>query len=151
MRNSWYKIPLYCLIASLVSFQIETGFFGRLAVVHLADGSVTVDHTRWLILCLIEFIAFLLIGGFLFFRKENRRDLFFSASVAATLNFVIGLLLRLSSELPSVYLSQLLNWDSVIPQFLSTLGIRGGIVTVIASLFPSYLFVPFGKKEETEE
>ena len=40
MKKSWWKVPLYCMVASWICFQLEIRFLGRWAIVTLPDGSI---------------------------------------------------------------------------------------------------------------
>lgn len=92
MRKSWWKIPLYCIVASWICFQLEVRFFGRWTIVTLPDGSISTDSTRWLILNVVLFIIVVTIGGFFFFHKMTYKELFCSASILVVLNIVFGLI-----------------------------------------------------------
>ena len=69
MKKSWWKVPLYCIVASWICFQLEVRFLGRWTIVTLPDGSISTDSTRRLILNIVLFIIVVAIGGFFFFRK----------------------------------------------------------------------------------
>ena len=71
MRKSWWKIPLYCIVASWICFQLEVRFLVRWTIVTLPDGSISTDSTRRLILNIVLFIIVVAIGGFFFFRKKG--------------------------------------------------------------------------------
>ena len=92
MRKSWWKIPLYCIVASWICFQLEVRFLVRWTIVTLPDGSISTDSTRRLILNIVLFIIVVAIGGFFFFRKMTHKELFCSASVLVVLNIVFGLI-----------------------------------------------------------
>lgn len=150
MTKSWWKIPVYCMVASWICFQLETRFLGRWTVVTLPDGSITTDGTRWLIMTAVLFVAVVCIGGLLFFRKMTRRELFYSASALAALNVVMGVLLSLGlipSISFSILWSELTEWDAVFSQIFIQLGLHGWASTVFCLLVPPYVFLLFGKKE----
>lgn len=50
MKKSWWKVPLYCMVASWICFQLEIRFLGRWAIVTLPDGSISSDNTRWMLM-----------------------------------------------------------------------------------------------------
>lgn len=75
MRKTWWKVPLYCIVASWVSFQLET-ILGRWTLVTLPDGSLTTDFTRWRIMEAVLLAAIVCVGGFLFFRRMTRKEIF---------------------------------------------------------------------------
>ena len=72
MRKTWWKVPLYCIVASWVSFQLET-ILGRWTLVTLPDGSLTTDFTRWRIMEAVLLAAIVCVGGFLFFRRKGAK------------------------------------------------------------------------------
>ncbi|MEI3102469.1 MAG: hypothetical protein V8T45_12405 [Oscillospiraceae bacterium] len=69
MKRNWWKVPLYCLIASWICFQLEVRLLLRFAIVTLPDGSISSDSTRSLIVFALVFMAVLLIGGLAFSEK----------------------------------------------------------------------------------
>ena len=64
MKISWWKVPVYCMAASWVCFQMEVYFLGKWTIVTLPDGSISSDNTRWLILSTVLFLA---VADFSFF------------------------------------------------------------------------------------
>lgn len=92
MKRHWWKVPLYCLIASWICFQLEVRLLLRFAIVTMPDGSISSDSTRSLIVFAFVFVAVLLIGGLAFFRKISRRELLVSALVMVALNVVATLI-----------------------------------------------------------
>ena len=91
MKKSWWKVPLYCIVASWICFQLEVRLLGRWAIITLPDGTITSDNTRWMIMSAFVFLAVVSIGGFLFFRKMTHKEIFCSASVLVALNIVLGI------------------------------------------------------------
>lgn len=149
MKNSWWKVPLYCMAASWICFQLEIRWLGQWAIVTLPDGTITSDTTRWMILSAGLFLAVVLIGGLVFFRKMTRKEILFSSSVLAILNVVLGLLANLIQHtLP--YLTMLwveLNeWSSIFSQILSQLGVNPWVSAFLVWILPPYIFLFFGKK-----
>ena len=88
MKKSWWKVPVYCMAASWVCFQMEVHFLGKWTIVTLPDGSLSSDNTRWLILSAVLFLAVVCIGGFFLFRKMTHKEIFFSSSALVALNIV---------------------------------------------------------------
>lgn len=150
MKNSWWKVPLYCMAASWICFQLEIRWLGQWAIVTLPDGTITSDTTRWMILSAGLFLAVVLIEGLVFFRKMTRKEILFFSSVLAVLNVVLGLLANLIQHtLP--YLTMLwveLNeWSSIFSQILSQLGVNLWVNAFLVWILPPYIFLFFGKKE----
>ena len=65
---------MYCLAASWICFHLEVHWLLRFAIVTLPDGSISSDSTRSLIVFAFVFVAVLLIGGLVFFRKISKSE-----------------------------------------------------------------------------
>ena len=76
MKKSWWKIPVYCMAASWVCFQMEVHFLGKWTIVTLPDGSLSSDNTRWVIISAVLFLAVVCIGGF-FSPNDTQRNFLF--------------------------------------------------------------------------
>ncbi len=92
MRRSWWKVPLYCTLASWICFQLEVRLGARFLVSVSPDGTASMNETGWILLSVLLFLAVVCIGGLLFFRRMTRREVLCSATVLAALNVVFGLL-----------------------------------------------------------
>ena len=150
MEKSWWKVPLYCVVASWICFQLEVRLLGRWATVTLPDGSISSDNTRWMIMSAVLFLAIVCIGGFLFFRKMTRKEIFCSASVLAALNVVLGIVTHLTQHTFTYFTMlwcELTEWDSVFSQLLFQLGLNEWLSAVMIWVLPPYMFLLFGKKE----
>ena len=149
MRKSWWKVPLYCMAASWICFQLEIRYLGRWAIITLPDGAITSDNTRWLIMSAVLFLV-VCVGGFLLFRKMTRKEILYSASVLVALNIVLGILTYVTQHtftaLPILW-SELTEWDSVFSQILYRLGLNEWLSAVITWVLPPYVFLLFAKKE----
>jgi hypothetical protein len=148
MKKTWWKVPLYCMLASWICFQLEIRFLGQLAIITLPDGSISMDNTRWMILSGVLLLAVVLIGGLVFFRRMTRREIFFSASVMVALNIVLGLI-SYKQSMVGFYWSELTEWNSIISEVLYRLNLHAWLIEVICWL-PPYIFVPFGRREQEE-
>jgi hypothetical protein len=150
MKKSWWKVPLYCVVASWICFQLEVRLLGRWAIVTLPDGSISSDNTRWMIMPAVLFLAIVCIGGFLFFRKMTHKEIFCSASVLVALNIVLGIFTYVTQHTFTYFTllwSELTEWDSVLSQILSQLGLNEWLSAVIIWVLSPYVFLLFGKKE----
>ncbi len=150
MRKTWWKIPLYCIVASWICFQLEVRFLGKWAIVTLPDGSISSDNTRWMIMSATLFLAVVCIGGFFFFRKMTHKEIFFSASILVALNIALGVFTYLTQRTFTSFAilwSELTEWDSVFSQILFQLGLNEWLSAVIVWVLPPYVFLLFGKKE----
>ncbi len=148
MKRNWWKVPLYCLIASWICFQLEVRLLLRFAIVTLPDGSISSDSTRSLIVFALVFMAVLLIGGLAFFRKISRMELLVSALVMVVLNAVVTLIAYKAQGMFALYWSEFTEWSIFIPQLLYKLGMEpDNLLAGVLSWLAPLLFVPFGKKE----
>ena len=148
MIKSFWKVPLYCMIASWICFQLEIRL-GRFAVITLPDGSVTADNTRWLIMSGILFIAIIAIGSILFFRNMTRKEIFYSASVLVAINVIVGLISYKIQGMFAFYWAELSEWDTFIVQLLWQANINPLIISIVSWILP-YIFMIFGKKSIKE-
>ena len=153
MKKAWWKVPLYCAAASWICFQLEVRLLGRWALVTLPDGSISSDNTRWMIMSAFLFLAVVCVGGFLFFRKMTRKEIFCSASVLVALNIVFGIFTYATQHTFTAFTvlwSELTEWDSVFSQILLQLGLNEWLSAVITWILPPYIFVLFGEKASNE-
>lgn len=149
MKNTWWKVPLYCIIASWICFQLEIHLLGRWALVTLPDGSISADNTRWLIMSACLFVLVVVIGGLCIFRKMSRKEVLISSLVLVGLNIVIGLLGRAVLFI-SIYWAYFSEWESVVSQLLLFVTDNEWIHNIVFWIVPPLVFVPFGKKEQIE-
>lgn len=150
MKKSWWKVPLYCMAASWICFQLEVRLLGRWAIVTLPDGSMSSDPTRRMILSAVLFLAVVCIGGFLFFRKMTRKEIFYSASVLVALNVLLGIFTyatQYTFTAFTVFWAELTEWDSICSRILFQLGLNEWLSAVITWVLPPYIYLLFGKKE----
>lgn len=145
MKKSWWKVPLYCLAASWIRFQL-TIRLGRLVLVTLPDGSVSADETRWMLISGVLFALTIALGGLVFFRKMTRRELLRSAAVMAALNAVCGLTAYYIQGMFALYWSELTEWDIFVAQLLFDLGLNQWVSAAVLWLLP-FVFVLFGRKD----
>ena len=149
MKFLW-KVPLYCVAASWICYQLEILVLGRWAIITLPDGTITSDSTRWMIMSALLFLAIVCIGGFLFFRKMTRKEIFRSASVLVALNIALGIFTYITQRTLtsfSMLWMELTEWDSIFSQILLKLGLNEWVSAVITWVLPPYVFLLFGKKE----
>lgn len=150
MKKSWWKVPVYCMAASWVCFQMEVHFLGKWTIVTLPDGSLSSDNTRWLILSAVLFLAVVCIGGFFFFRSMTRKEIFFSSSALVALNIVLGIFTYLTQRTFTsftMFWSELSEWGSVFSRIAFHLGLNEWLIAAIAWILPPYIFLLFGKKD----
>lgn len=111
MRKSWWKVPLYCIIASWLCFQIETRFLARFTLKALPDGTITVNYTRWMIMSGMVFIIVLVVGGRTLFHNMTYKELFCSSSILVALNIILGLISYKRQEGFWIRMEQYYNTD----------------------------------------
>ena len=149
MRKTWWKVPLYCIVASWVSFQLET-ILGRWTLVTLPDGSLTTDFTRWRIVEAVLLAAIVCVGGFLFFRRMTRKEIFFSASVLVVFNVAAGFITSQMQPVASVYFGWMTGWSGVVSSLLFSLTQKPWLASIVQWVLPPYIFGLFGRKDEKE-
>ena len=149
MRQAWWKVPVYCLAASWLCFQLEVRILGRFAIVTLPDGTITSDPVRWMILSGVLFAAVLAAGGLYFFRNMSRRERALSATVMLGINIVFGLLAYQLQGMFAIYWAEFSEWSSILNQVLFRLGLNQWLSAGITWCAP-YLFVLFGKRRREE-
>ena len=150
MKKSWWKVPLYCMVASWICFQLEIRFLGRWAIVTLPDGSISSDNTRWMLMSAGLFLAVVCIGGFFLFRKMTRKEIFLSSSALVALNIVLGIFTYLTQRIFTSFAmlwSALSEWASVFSQIAFQFGLNEWLSAAIVWILPPYIFLLFGKKE----
>ena len=145
MKKVWWKVPLYCAVAGWVSFQLMVHILGKLAIVTLPDGTVTSNNTTWMLLSGCVFLVAILVGGFVFFRKMTRQDVFKSATVMVILNAIMGIIANIQAQAYPMIWVYVSEWSSFLSQFLFRLHVNEWVSALVVWSAP-LLFVPFGKK-----
>lgn len=49
-KRAWWRVPVFCVLAGQVCFQLELALGSRFAIIRLSDGSVSVNNERWLLI-----------------------------------------------------------------------------------------------------
>ncbi len=148
LKKSWWQVPIYCIVAGWISFKLEVRIGSRFLITKLPDGTVSTHDTLWMIMSASIFLVTLAIGGFLFFRRMSKQEIFCSASVIVIFNVVAGLITHFFQRtIPSftIFYSEISTWKGFIDQLLYDIGLNQWIITIISWAIP-YLFVLFGKK-----
>ena len=150
LKKSWWKVPIYCMVAGWISFRLKVHIGPSFAISKLPDGTVSVDNTRWMVMSGIIFLVTLIIGGLLLYRRMKKKEIFCSASVMVIFNVVGGLIAyffqrtSLGSSF-SVFYSEINDWSGFVSQLVYNIGLNQWIGAMIVWIVP-YLFVLFGKK-----
>ena len=147
MRKNWWKVTLYCVVASVIAFELEVRFLLNFAIVTTEEGYVTSDPTRELIVYGAVFVAIVLIGGLAFYIRMTRREIAMSAYVLAVINVVSGLLVNGASGTVAVIYAYLSEWDSFLAVLFNRLGLGTWLSALIQWLLTPFIFVPFGRRE----
>lgn len=150
--NTLWRVPVFCLAASWLSFQI-TIRMGWFYVVKTTgpDGVIdaSIDPVRSAIFDVALFLLVLFIGGLWFSRSMTRAEIAASASIIAALYLIVTILeLILSPNLPVALgftLAKFFEWPSTIssPLYQATQQLE---LSILVSNFAPFLFVLFGKK-----
>ncbi len=146
-----WSVPLYCILASIVTdILIQVGLW-RFSVKTLADGSTTNNAAGEMVVFGVIFVVALLVG-WLLFRKMAKRRIFQSATVMVALLLAVLLLQWLfrNSYSPFLnYLSMISDWSGFVPLALTNLT-QSAWIGAIVNCFVPYIFVLFGRRRKTE-
>ena len=154
IRTLW-KVPVYCVVASWISFYLTVylgGFFFTVKTVG-ADGvtQVSADPIRSAIFNMALFLIVLLIGGLWAFRSMSKAEIAVSSAIASGI-FLLNVLAQLYIlSFPislSIRLAYIQNWTGTVSSFLLKLT-DNLTVSVILSSFSPMLFILFGRKLDT--
>ncbi|NCE64273.1 hypothetical protein D1159_06655 [Pseudoflavonifractor sp. 524-17] len=140
--NTLWRVPVFCVIASWVSFMIMVymgGFFYA-------------DPVRSAIFDGAVFLIILLIGGLLCFRSMTRAEIAVSAGIISSIYLAVALAQLYVPGFPvslSVTLARFRNWTSIVAAALANL-INSPLISITAASFVPFLFVPFGRKQTNQ-
>ena len=150
-----WKVPVYCAVASWISFYLTVylgGFFFTVKTVG-ADGviQVSADPIRSIVFNAALFLIVLLVGGLWAFRSMSKAEIAVSSTIASTIYLLIVLAQLFISSFPlslSVTLAYIRNWISIVSSLILKLT-DNLTASVILSSFAPLLFIPFGRKTDT--
>ena len=149
LKKSWWQVTIYCAVAGWISYWLEIYIGSRFLMTKLPDGTITTNDTLWMVMSAIIFLATLAVGGFLFFRRMSKRELFCSASVMVIFNIAGNLIAHFfQRSIPSftIFYAEISTWKGFIDQLLYDIGLNQWLSVIITGIVP-YLFVLFGKRE----
>ena len=154
LQTLW-KVPVYCVIASWVSFYFTVyigGFFFTIKTVG-ADGvtQVSADPVRSAIFDAVIFLIVLLVGGLWAYRSMTKVEVVVSAGIASGIYLLIVLAQLYVPNFPislSISLACIQNWTGTLSSLLVKL-IHNLTVSVILSSFAPLFFILFGRKSNT--
>lgn len=150
-----WKVPVYCAVASWISFYLTVylgGFFFTVKTVG-ADGvtQVSADPIRSAIFNATLFLIVLLVGGLWAFRSMSKAEIAASSAITSGIYLLIVLAQLYIPSFPlslSVTLAYIQNWTGTVSSFLLKLT-DNLTASVILSSFAPLLFIPFGRKIDT--
>ena len=151
VKKKVWKVPLFCVVAGWVAFRVVIFLTSRFAIVTLANGSVSANNSRVLIIYTATFFAALLIGGLIVFRNMTKKELFLSASIIVVFQVAMIFIqwaFRLTTGWAAIfflYIYQISEWSTIVPQLLYRLNDNIWIGAVVNAFVP-YIFILFGKK-----
>ena len=151
LRTLW-RVPVYCLAASWVSYYI-TVYLGRFFFVVKsmgADGvtNVSADPLRSAVFHAVLFFAVLLAGGLWAFRSMTRAEIADSAATMAAVYLAVVLAQLYLPAFPlllSIALAKFQDWTSSVSSLLMRLTGQFEF-SVLAACFSPLLFIPFGRR-----
>ena len=154
IRTLW-KVPIYCVVASWISFYLTVylgGFFFTVKTVG-ADGvtQVSADPIRSAIFNMALFLIVLLIGGLWAFRSMSNAEIAVSSAITSGIYLLIALAQLYIPSFPislSIRLAYIQNWISIVSSLILKLT-DNLTVSVILSSFSPMLFILFGRKIDT--
>ena len=149
-----WRVPVYCALASLVSFFLTAYFGGFVFGVQTVrpDGAIelSIDPLRSAIFSGGLFVGILLLGGFLFRRSMTRKEIAVSSAIASGIYLAIVLAQIGIPNFPlsvSIRLAYFQNWTAEVSSLLFRLTQNANLSAVLACFCPM-LFVPFGRKSQ---
>lgn len=152
-KNTLWRVPTFCVAASLITYYFSMYVIGRFALVIQSDGTIATDFKRQFFIYGIMFVVTLIIGGMFVFRNMTKKEIFISASIMVVFSILIDIIQWLytiivgSNIFLSLYVSQIFYWSNFISHILSLTNIQFEIGVILAQLAP-YLFVLFGRKSK---
>lgn len=148
-KNQLWKVPVYCILAGIVSSWLTRHVGGRFCVVMLPDGSYAVDPGRSLIWYGVILLTVVGFGALKLFRHMERRDILASGLLwAAVLALLTTVQLIWGEHMIalSVKLSPMWDWSG----FLSGVVMRftGKVwLSAYADCLAPLVFAIFGQKD----
>lgn len=151
VRTLW-KVPVYCIIASWISFYVTAYLGGFFFVEQTVDAEgvihASADPVRSAIFSGVLFLLVLFAGGLWAFRSMTKKEIAVSAAIMCAIYLLIDLAQLLVPDFPlslSITLVYIQNWTSTPASFLFSLTDNLPVSAILSSFSP-LLFIPFGKK-----
>lgn len=154
VKTLW-KVPVYCVVSSWISFYITVYLGGLFVIVKTvgADGDtqLSADPVRLVIFDVVLFLVVLLVGGLWALRSMTKKEIAVSAGITSAIYLLIILAQLYIPSFPlslSINLGYIQNWTGTINSWL--FHITDNLTfSAILSCFTPMLFTLFGKISNT--
>ncbi len=148
--HTLWRVPVYCLISSYVSFYVTVYLGGAFFVVQTvgADGvtNVSADPVRSAIFDAVLFLIVLALGGLWAFRSMTRAEIAASAGIISVVYLAVVVLALAVPTFPIPFVVQMgMLFNGAVSSWLLRLTDHIAFST-IAACFAPMLFIPFGRK-----
>ena len=150
--HTLWKVPLYCAVASWISFYVTVYLGGFFFIVETAGENgiteLSADPLRSALFEAILFLFILLLGGLWAFRSMTKREIAVSSAITSAIYLLIVLAQILVPDFPlrlNIALAYFQTWKSILSSLLYSL-IPHSQLSAILSSFAPLLFIPLGKK-----
>lgn len=148
--HTLWRVPVYCLISSYVSFYVTAYLGGAFFVVQTvgADGvtNVSGDPVRVAIFDAALFLIVLALGGLWAFRSMTRAEIAASAGIISVVYLAVVVLALAVPTFPIPFVVQMaMLFNGAVSSWLLRLTDHLAFST-IAACFAPLLFIPFGRK-----
>lgn len=148
--HTLWRVPVYCLISSYVSFYVTAYLGGAFFVVRTvgADGvtNVSADPVRSAIFDAALFLIVLALGGLWAFRSMTRAEIAASAGIISVVYLAVVVLALAVPTFPIPFVVQMaMLFNGAVSSWLLRLTDHLAFST-IAACFAPLLFIPFGRK-----
>ena len=151
--NLW-KVPVYCAVASWISFY-ATVYLGRFFFVVQEMGNdgviqVSADPIRSAIFNGVLFLIVLFVGGLWAFRNMTKNEIALSAAIMTAVYLLLDLVQIMAPNYStSFFFAYIQNWTAIPASFLFSLTDNLIISSIISSFSPS-LLISSGRKSTAE-
>lgn len=148
--HTLWRVPVYCLISSYVSFYVTVYLGSAFFVVRTvgADGvtNVSADPVRSTIFDAALFLIVLALGGLWAFRTMTRAEIAASAGIISMVYLAVTVLALEVPTFPIPFVVQMgMLFNGAVSSWLLRLTDHLAFST-IAACFAPLLFIPFGRK-----
>lgn len=148
--HTLWRVPIFCLISSYVSFYVTAYLGGAFFVVRTvgADGvtNVSADPVRAAIFDAVLFLIVLALGGLWAFRSMTRAEIAVSAGIISAVYLAVTVLALTVPTFPIPFVVQMgMLFNGAVSSWLLRLTDHLAFSTIAACFVP-LLFIPFGRK-----